>query len=133
MPENKIYVITDASNTCSGALLLFGPSWETARPVAFKSTIFKGAELNYPIHKKELLAIIRALKKWCTDLVGSTFLVFTDHKTLENFSPNTTLTSFMSRANKTLLQTHYHVDQKIVPHELVYKLRRTLNNPIQLH
>ena len=86
MPENKIYVTTDASDTCSGTLLSFGPSWETAWPVAFESTTFKGAELNYPIHEKELLAIIRALKKWCTDLVGSTFLVFTDHKTLENFN-----------------------------------------------
>jgi hypothetical protein len=46
---------------------------------------FKGAELNYPVHEKELLAIIRALKKWRTDLIGVPFTVFTDHKTLENF------------------------------------------------
>jgi hypothetical protein len=46
---------------------------------------FKGAELNYPVHEKEMLAIIRALHKWRADLVGSTFTIFTDHKTLENF------------------------------------------------
>jgi RNase H-like domain found in reverse transcriptase len=86
LPENKIYVTTDTSDTCSGALSLFGPSWETPWPVAFKSTTFKGAELNYPVYEKELLAIIRALKKWRTDLVGSTFLAFTDYKTLENFN-----------------------------------------------
>jgi RNase H-like domain found in reverse transcriptase len=86
MPENKIYVTTDASNTCSGALLSFGPTWELAFSVAFKSTTFKGAELNYPVHKKELLAIIWALKKWRADLVGLPFFIFTDHKTLENFN-----------------------------------------------
>ena len=46
---------------------------------------FKGAELNYPVHEKEVLAVIRALKKWRVDLLGSPFFVYTDHKTLENF------------------------------------------------
>ena len=54
---------------CSGAVL----SWESARPVAFDSSTFKDAELNYPVHEKELLAVIRALKKWRADLVGSPF------------------------------------------------------------
>ena len=30
-------------------------------------------------------AIIRALKCWRTDLIGTPFLIYTDHKTLENF------------------------------------------------
>jgi hypothetical protein len=45
----------------------------------------KGAEKNYPVHEKELLAIVRALKKWCSDLLGSPIFVYTDHHTLENF------------------------------------------------
>ncbi len=45
-----------------------------------------GAQLNYPVHEKELLAIICALKKWRTDLLGSSFEVYTDHRTLENFN-----------------------------------------------
>lgn len=56
MPENKIFVTTDTSNKCSGAVLSFGKYWETARPVAFSSMTFKNAELNYLVHKKELLA-----------------------------------------------------------------------------
>jgi RNase H-like domain found in reverse transcriptase len=86
MPENKIYVTTDASDTCSRALLSFRPTWEKAHPVAFDLMTFKGAKLNYPVHKKELLAVIQALKKWRSDLVGSPFFVFTDHKTLKNFN-----------------------------------------------
>ena len=46
---------------------------------------FKGAELNYPVHEKEMLAIIQALHKWQADLVSSSFTIFTDHKTLKNF------------------------------------------------
>ena len=64
MPDYKIFVTTDASDKCSGGVLSFGATWETARPVAFDSMTFKGAELNYPVHEKELLAVIRALKKW---------------------------------------------------------------------
>jgi hypothetical protein len=40
---------------------------------------------NYPVHEKELLAVIRTLKKWRTDLLGIPFLMYTDHRTLENF------------------------------------------------
>ena len=63
MPENKVFVTTNASDICLGAVLSFGKDWESACPVAFNSMTFKNAELNYPVHEKELLAIIHALKK----------------------------------------------------------------------
>jgi hypothetical protein len=85
MPGHKIYVTTDASDIGSGAILAFGPTYETACPVAYDLRAFKGAKLNYPVHKKELLAIIQALAKWQTDLLGYTFEVWTDHHTLEHF------------------------------------------------
>jgi hypothetical protein len=58
MPGHKIFVTTDTSNFGSGTVLVFGPTYDTARPVAYDSCAFKGAELNYPVHEKELLAII---------------------------------------------------------------------------
>jgi hypothetical protein len=85
MPDYKIFVTTDASDYGSGAVLSFGPSYEKAKPVAYDSRSFKGAELNYPVHEKEMLAIVRALKKFRTDLLGHKFQVWTDHKTLEHF------------------------------------------------
>ena len=60
---NKIFVTTDASDFCTGAVLSWGPTWETARPVAFDSMQLKGAQKHYPVHEKELLAVVRALKK----------------------------------------------------------------------
>ena len=95
--KNKIFVTTDASDFCSGAVLAWGETWESAHPVAFDSMTFKGAELRYPTHEKELLAIVRALKKWRADLLGSSFQVFTDHGTLENFNSQKDLSARQAR------------------------------------
>lgn len=62
IPKHKIYVTTNASDKCLGAILSFGESWESAQPIIFNSMRFKGTELNYPVQEKELLAIICALK-----------------------------------------------------------------------
>ncbi|GBE84003.1 hypothetical protein SCP_0510620 [Sparassis crispa] len=86
MADNKIFVCTDASDWCSSAVLSFGPTLETAHLVAFDSMQFKGPELNYPVHEKELLAIVHALKKWCVNLIGVPFTIYTDHCTLKNFT-----------------------------------------------
>ena len=86
MPEYKIFVTTDASDLGLGAVLSFGPSYELARPVAYNSKSFKGAKLNYPVHEKEQLAIICALAKWRTDLLGHKFEIWTDHRTLEHLN-----------------------------------------------
>lgn len=83
--HNKIFVTCDASQKKTGTVLSFGPTWESAGPVAFESRQLHGAELHYPVHEQEMLAIIRALKKWCMDLLGSHFTIYTDHQTLQNF------------------------------------------------
>ena len=102
LDTNSIYLTTDASERCTGAVLSFGPTWETARPVAFDSSTLKDAELNYPVHEKELLAIIRAIKKWKCDLIGAPFYVYTDHKTLLNFSTQKDLSRRQARWMETL-------------------------------
>jgi len=104
MPSYKIFVTTDASDLRSGAVLSFGETWETACPVAFDSMTFKGAELNYPVHEKELLAIICALKQWQSDLIGASFLIYTDHKTLENFQHQKDLSHRQARWMEFLSQ-----------------------------
>jgi hypothetical protein len=45
----------------------------------------KDTQQNYPVHEKEMLVIVCALKKWRSDLLGSQFYMYTDHQTLENF------------------------------------------------
>ena len=86
MGSNKIFVTCDVSDWQMGAVLSYGPTWETARPVTFDSTQLKDVQLHYPTHEKELLVIIRALTKWRSDLLGSPIFIYTNHYTLENFS-----------------------------------------------
>ncbi|PPQ83763.1 hypothetical protein CVT24_007449, partial [Panaeolus cyanescens] len=109
MPGNKIFLTTDASDTAFGSMLSFGPSWKTARPVAFDSRTFKGAELNYPVHEKELLSIVKALKKWRADLLGNEFLVYTDHKTLEGFAKQKNLSRRQARWIEEMSQFDFKI------------------------
>ena len=93
----KICFTTDASNRRTGTVLSFGETWETARPVAYDSYQLNAAERNYPTHEKELLAIIKALKKWRTTLIGGHFELYTDHRTLEFFKRQRELSSRQNR------------------------------------
>ena len=107
--DNRIFVSTDASDYCTGAVLSYGPDLQSARPVAFESAQLSGAELNYPVHEKELLAIVRALKKWRIDLLGVPFTVFTDHRTLENFNHQKHLSRRQARWQEFLGQYDFRI------------------------
>jgi hypothetical protein len=85
LSENKIFVTTDAHDHCTGAVCGFGPTWESAHLVAFNSMQLSSTQQNYPIHEKELLAIVRALKKWHNDLLSYPITVVVNHHTLEYF------------------------------------------------
>ena len=65
----------------------------------------EGAECNYPVHEKEPLAIIRALKKWRSDLLGSHIYIYTDHRTLQNFDTQRNLSRRQLRWQEFL--SHY--------------------------
>ena len=108
--NNNVFVTCDASDWRMGATLSFGPMWESARPVAFDSMQLKAAKKNYPVHEKELLAIIHALKKWRSDLLGMEIFVYTDHRTLKNFDTQKDLSrrqlrwkEFMSQYDMTIV------------------------------
>ena len=101
----KLHLNPKKCEWCTGAILSFGPTWETAQPVAYDSMQFKAAEKNYLIHEKELLGIIQVLKKWWTDLLGSPIYVYTDHKTLENFDTQKTFHATNSTGRSFFLNT----------------------------
>jgi len=60
------------------------------------------AERNYPVHEKELLAIIHALKIWRIYLEGRPFTVITDHASLEYLRTQHTLSRRQARWLDTL-------------------------------
>ncbi|GJP32787.1 hypothetical protein CLOM_g17383, partial [Closterium sp. NIES-68] len=81
-PERPIEVITDASDIAIGVVLMqdFGNGLQ---PIAYASRKMQSAEHNYPIHDKEMMAIVHAFKIWRCYLTGADVTVRTDHKSLQ--------------------------------------------------
>jgi RNase H-like domain found in reverse transcriptase len=57
----------------------------------FASRKLSGAEKKYPVHERELLAIVYALKEWRPYLHGSRFVNKTDHHPLRYLDTQTNL------------------------------------------
>jgi transposase InsO family protein len=96
-PKRATKLETDASDGVVGAVLsqkLEDGEWH---PIAYFSKTMQPAECNYPIHDKEMLAIIRALEEWRPELEGlranEGFQIYTDHKALEYFMTKRALSS----------------------------------------
>ena len=60
-------------------------SMQEGRPISFESHPIKGKYLQKAIYKKEMLAILHALKKWRTYLMGRHFKVKTNHDSPKHF------------------------------------------------
>ena len=75
---------TDASEWAIGCCLLqIGPDGKL-HPVAYDGRKLQGAELNYPVQEKELLAIKHALRTWSYYIDNHTRTkVLTDHESLK--------------------------------------------------
>jgi hypothetical protein len=58
---------------------------QVGHPIVFKSKEINDSERLYPIYDKEMLAIMHALTKFRKYLVGSIFVVKTDHNSLKYF------------------------------------------------
>ena len=84
---NKPFIIvTDASDYAIGASLEQCDAEDNRRPVTYFSHQLNPAKLNYPVHERDLRAIVIALRTWRHMLLGSTFTVEcqTDHRPLQS-------------------------------------------------
>ncbi len=79
--RRAFYVSTDASQHGVGAVL-YQIVEGKKKYIAFASKSLKRGQRNYSATKRELLAIVFALKKWEPFLMGAKFSVETDHKAL---------------------------------------------------
>ena len=61
---------TYANDMAIGATMM-----QEGRVTVYESRKLSNAELNYPVHEKELLAIIHALKVWHHYLLGCNFKI----------------------------------------------------------
>ncbi|CAI7732403.1 unnamed protein product [Closterium sp. NIES-54] len=81
-PEKDYVIEADASDQAVGEVLMQDQG-KGLQPIAYLSKKLHEAELNYPIHDKEALAIITAFKTWRCYLEGKKTTIYTDHCSLK--------------------------------------------------
>ena len=95
-PDLETHMETDASDGVIAGVLSqkHGDDWHS---VAYFLMTMAPAETNYPIHNKEMLAIVQAMEEWRPELVGLQvelpFEVLSNHKALEYFMTTKKLNS----------------------------------------
>ena len=84
VPNFKLPMIlhTDASDVGVGATLSQKDEGRELRLVACRSRKLSSAEKNYPVHEKEMLALVDTLEEWRHYLLGVAALVYTDNSAL---------------------------------------------------
>jgi RNase H-like domain found in reverse transcriptase len=91
-------VVCDASDFAIGCALLQQDESGIDRAISYQSRQLRAAELNYPVHDKELLAIKYALMKFRIYLLGGKpFVVYTDHASLRTAINSPHLSQRMAR------------------------------------
>jgi hypothetical protein len=102
---------TDASDTVIAAVFSQQGLDGEWHPVAYFSKSMAPAEMNYPIHDKEMLAIVRAFEHWRSELEGTDHLVevLTDHKALEYFMSTKALSARQARWAEVLSRYNFKI------------------------
>lgn len=103
-PKKPGIVEADASDAAIGAVFNQLDERGKIRPIAFYSCKFSDAELNYEIHDKELLAIVKATREWRHYIEGASeqTVVWSDHKNLTYFTTTKELTRRQARWSESL-------------------------------
>ena len=103
----------DASGNSLGGVLS-----QEGHPVAYESRRLHDHELHLGIYEKELLAVIHSLDAWKHYLIGTPFVIHTDHQSLRYFMTQTKLSEKQMRWANFLSQFHFqfaHVPGKLNP------------------
>ncbi|GJP44986.1 hypothetical protein CLOM_g4375, partial [Closterium sp. NIES-68] len=107
-PERDYVIEADASDQAVRAVLMQDQG-NGLQPIAYLSKKLHGAELNYPMHDKEALAIVIAFKAWRCYLEGRRTTVYTDHCSLKYLKTQPNLSRRQVRWID-FLETHFHYD-----------------------
>lgn len=105
----RFYVQTDASDVGLGAQLFQVVDGAT-QVVAYASRLLAERERNYSTSEREALAVVFALTKWRSHLLGVPFTVRTDHQSLKFLSTCRLLSPRISRWALALQEYNYTIE-----------------------
>ena len=110
-PHRQTKLETDSSDGVVAGVLSQLRDDGFYHPVGFFSKTMADAELNYPIHDKELLAIFRSFKQYRTELLGAQKVVhvYTDHRALEYFMTTKDLSARQARWAEFFAEFHFTI------------------------
>jgi transposase InsO family protein len=111
-PELESMVETDSSDgVIAGVLSQRTSPNEPWHPIGYFSKTMSPAELNYQIHDKEMLAIVKSFQQWRADLARTDkrIQVFTDHKALEYFMTTKQLNQRQARWAEVLSEFFFTI------------------------
>ena len=110
-PTLPFVIHSDASDFAIGAVLQQDQG-RGLQPVAFLSKKMLPAETRYPVHEKELLAIVQSLTHWRHYLHGSRsrFVVRTDHNSLQFFHTQPMLSGRQARWKDKLAEFDFTIE-----------------------
>jgi len=112
--DHKFHLETDASEfTVRGVISVKCKDGEF-RPVAYMSHSMMPPKQNYPIHDKEMLAIIKATEAWCHYLEATpyAFEIYMDHHNLMYFTKSQNLSKHQARWQMWMTRFNYSLIYK---------------------
>ncbi|HLO98056.1 MAG TPA: pol polyprotein [Fimbriimonas sp.] len=112
--EKPTTLETDASDAAFAGVISQPDENGRLRPVIMFSHKFKENERNWPIHDKELYAIVYAFNRYRHFLAAprSPVSVFTDHRNLAKFMTTTTLTGRLARWWEQLSGSNFQIQYR---------------------
>jgi hypothetical protein len=115
-PDKPFFLVTDASDCAIGASVEQEEGeGNRHRAVAVSLHSLNPAERKYPVHERESLAIVLALRTWRVHLYGSEFPVYchNDHRSLHHFLTHSNLSPRQVRWQQLLFE--YNLTVAYVP------------------
>ena len=109
-PDRTTVLEVDSSGYVTGGLLTQYDDKGVRRPCAFFSRKNTPAECNYEIYDKELLAIVKCVREWGSELRSvKHFEIITDHKNLTYFTTSRKLKERQMRWAEELSQYNFTI------------------------
>ena len=104
-------IMTDASDYAVGGILCQDQG-NGNQPVAYYSKSLSSTQRNWPVHHRELFALLEALDRWRWAVHGNHFTWQTDHKPLEYLRTQSVLAPRMARWMEKLAEYDFSAEYR---------------------